>query len=172
MTKLGRLRSESQLIALLALVVIFFLSILFTSELRSISERALPVFELLRALALGVYILLVLRFLQNEGLISEYDPQQRLAEIVSSYLGPVFVMVVELAQVLVYLQLSELLFRGITFNEWEHSLSGPNIVLLTGLSLAVLIIALLNLFSRLRDIRHSWDNIAEVVESNQIQDQD
>ncbi len=112
------------------------------------------------------YLLLFLRVLQHEGLISTYDPQQRFAEVSSNYLGPGVGLGIELVQILTYTQVSKLLFAGITFDGWEHSLSQLDVILLSLVALVMLVVGMVDVASRLQDTTR--DNIAEVVAADQM----
>lgn len=163
---INRLRDNAPLVAAAVLTVVLFTVVQLPSVTTRLSQNLDTGIQFVQLFAVVVYLLLFGRFVQHRGLISEYDPQQRLAEVIGDYLGPAVGLAVELTQILAYAQVSKLLFAGITFNDWNHDLSQIDAWLLTFVAIVVLTVALINVLSRAQDLRNSWDNIAEVIETN------
>lgn len=127
---------------------------------RFLSEMVLAV----QIFAGVTYFLIIVKYAVDSGLIYDYNPQMSLAKAITDIFGPVFGLAAELVTVVTYAQLSNLLFSGITFRNWKHQLpaNGPNYWLLTLLAVFFLIIAVLNLLSRINDARYYWSDLSEI----------
>lgn len=110
------------------------------------------------------YLLIIGKYSVDSGLIRDYNPQMSFAKLITEFFGPLFGLGTELVSVIAYSQLSNLLFIGVTFREWNHQLAtnGPNYWLLTLFAMFFLIVALLNLVSRINDTRYYWGDLSEI----------
>lgn len=118
----------------------------------------------IQVFAVVVYILIIVKYSVDSGLIQDYNPQMSLARSTTDLFGPIFGLVTELLTIITYSHLSNLLLIGITFRKWSHQLSanGPNYLLLTSIAMFFLIISGLNISSRVNDARYYWGDLSKI----------
>lgn len=158
--------SSSKLPIVLAIVltaILFMLS--YTSYVSNFAEEYLEdTVKLIQIFSLVVYILIVIRFSQDNDLIKTFNSQQKFSSFVGNLGGPLISLTAEYVQIIVALRISRLFLEGITLNKWEHGLTGLDLWLVLGITLIIAIYGLITITNRTRQLVHYWGgDIAEVI---------
>lgn len=165
---MGNSTSSSDLpIYLAGTVVVLLLGLTqFFDVSGAVLERVPTGIFIIRLVSGVVYLLIVLKFLIDEGVASSFRPDQGFSQLMGEYGGPLGSFGSELLQIVTYTQVSKLLLIGITRREWDSGVSGANYWLFTIFSIILILLSVFLTFTRATDLRNHWGNMAEVVDGD------